>query len=204
MKGKKMAQDLQSLLDKIKQDGLDKAADREKEIIAAAEKKSAEIIASAKQEAAQILKNAEIESANLKKRAESAIQQSSRDIILTLKNEISGRLNKIFANAASQAFTPEYMAQLISELCNAFASTPDSKITVVSAVKDVNALKNALMTSLKESFKTQCEVFPDKEMSGGFKVNFSGSDVFYDFSDDAVCSLISEYAGPIVGDLLKK
>ena len=199
-----MAQDLQSLLDKIKQDGLDKAADCEKEIIAAAEKKSAEIIASAKQEAAQILKNAEIESANLKKRAESAIQQSSRDIILTLKNEISGRLNKIFANAASQAFTPEYMAQLISELCSAFASAPDSKITVVSAVKDVDALKNALMTSLKESFKTQCEVFPDKEMSGGFKVNFSGSDVFYDFSDDAVCSLISEYAGPIVGDLLKK
>lgn len=199
-----MAQDLQSLLDKIKQEGLDKAAVQEKEIIAAAEKKSAEIVALAKQEAAQILKNAEIESANLKKRAESAIQQSSRDIILTLKNEIQGRLSKIFADSTAQAFSPEYMAQIIAELCASFARDPKAKLTVVSAVKDVDALKNALMNALNDSFKNNCEVFPDKELAGGFKINFSDSDVFYDFSDDAVCSLLAEYAGPIVGDLLKK
>lgn len=204
MKGMKMAQDLQSLLDKIKQDGIDKAAVQEKEIISNAEKKSAEIIALAKQEAAQILKNAELESANLKKRAESAIQQSSRDIILTLKNEIQGRLNKIFANTTAQAFSPEYMAQIIAELCKSFAAAPEAKLTVVSAVKDVDALKAALMNALSDSFKNNCEVFPDKELSGGFKVNFSGSDIFYDFSDDAVCALLSEYAGPIVGELLKK
>ena len=199
-----MTQDLQSLLDKIKQEGLEKAAVKEKEIIANAEKKSAEIIALAKQEAAQILKNAEIESTNLKKRAESAIQQSSRDIILTLKNEIQSRLNKKFADSTAQAFSPEYMAEIISALCAAFARNPQAKLTVVSAVKDVDALKNALMNALNDSFKKNCEVFPDKELTGGFKVNFSGSDVFYDFSDDAVCSLLAEYAGPVVGELLKK
>lgn len=199
-----MAQDLQSLLDKIKQEGLDKAAVQEKEIIANAEKKSAEIIALAKQEAAQILKNAELESANLKKRAESAIQQSSRDIILTLKNEIQCRLSKIFADSTTQAFSPDYMAKIIAELCSAFAKSPETKLTVTTAVKDVDALRTALMNALKDSFKNSCEVFPDKELTGGFKVNFSGSDVFYDFSDDAVCSLLAEYAGPVVGDLLKK
>lgn len=204
MKGIKMAQDLQSLLDKIRQEGLDKAAMQEQEIILNAGKKSAEIIAQAKQEAAQIIKNAENESENLKKRAESAIQQASRDIILTLKNEIQGRLDKIFANSSAQAFSPEYMAQLISELCKAFAVNPESSITVVSALKDVDALKSALLNALADSFKNNCEVFPDKELSGGFKVNFSGSDVFYDFSDDAVCSLLAEYAGPVVGELLKK
>lgn len=199
-----MAQDLQSLLDKIKQEGLDKAAVQEKEIISAAEKKSAEIIALAKQEAAQILKNAEIESSNLKKRAESAIQQASRDVILTLKNEIQSRLNKIFADSTAEAFSADYMAELISELCEAFVKNPESEITVVSAVKDVDKLKNALFNALKDSFVKKFEVFPDKEIAGGFKVNFSGSEVFYDFSDDAVCSLLSEYAGPVVGELLKK
>ena len=199
-----MAQDLQSLLDKIKQEGLDKAAVQQKEIIANAEKKSAEIIALAKQEAAQILKNAELESANLKKRAESAIQQSSRDIILTLKNEIQSRLNKIFADSTAQAFSPDYMAKIIAELCTSFANAPQTKLTVTAAVKDVDALRNALMNALNDSFKNNCEVFPDKELAGGFKVNFSGSDVFYDFSDDAVCSLLAEYAGPVVGELLKK
>ena len=204
MKGTKMSQDLQSLLDKIKQDGIEKAAAQEKEIISNAEKKSAEIIAQAKQEAAQILKNAEIESENLRKRAESAVQQASRDIILTLKNEIQGRLNKIFANTTAQAFSAEYMASIIADLCKTFAADSETKLTVVSAVKDVDALKNALMNALADSFKNNCEVFPDKELSGGFKVNFSGNDVFYDFSDDAVCSLLAQYAGPVVGDLLKK
>ena len=199
-----MAQDLQSLLDKIKQDGLDKAAVQEKEIIAAAEKKSAEIIALARQEAAQIVKNAEIESANLKKRAESAIQQSSRDIILTLKNEIQSRLNKIFADSTAEAFSAEYMAKIIAGLCETFAGAPDAKLTVVSAVKDVDALKKALFNALKDSFKNNYEVFPDKELAGGFKVNFSGSEVYYDFSDEAVCALLAEYAGPVVGELLKK
>lgn len=199
-----MAQDLQSLLDKIKQEGLEKAAVQEKEIISNAEKKSAEIIALAKQEAAQIIKNAETESANLKKRAESAIQQSSRDIILTLKNEIQKRMNKIFADSTAQAFSPEYMAKIIADLCESFARDPKAKLTVVAAVKDVDALKNALMNALKDSFVNNCEVFPDKELAGGFKINFSDSDIFYDFSDDAVYSLLAEYAGPIVGDLLKK
>lgn len=199
-----MAQQLQGLLDKINQDGIAKAQEQSRQIIENAEKKANEIIAQAKQEAAQIVKNANVEGGNLTKRAESAINQSSRDIMLNLKSELEKRLNNVLANQTSQAMTPVLMTTIIKDLAEAFIKNPDEKITVLVAVKDVNSLTESLRASLKESFKNSVELFSDKDINGGFKVNFSNNDVFYDFSNDAIIELVSAYVTPKIAELLKK
>ncbi|MBQ9789751.1 MAG: hypothetical protein IJW31_09175 [Lentisphaeria bacterium] len=198
-----MSQQLQGLLDKINQDGIAKAQEQSRTIIADANRKANEIIEQAKQEAAQMVKNASIEADNLTKRAESAISQASRDIILKLKSEIENRLNKVLSSKTEEVMTADFMAGIIKDLVAAFIQDKDTDITVLTAVKDVEALNNAVQAALRDSFKGKAEVFADREISGGFKVNISGDDLYYDFSNEAIVELLASYVTPRVAELLK-
>lgn len=199
-----MSQQLQGLLDKINQDGIAKAQEQSREIIADANRKANEMIEQAKKEADQIVKNAQKEADNLTKRAESAVSQASRDIILKLKAEIENRLNNVLTVKTEEVMTAEFMANIIRELVAAFIKDSNSDVTVLTAVKDVDALTAALQNSLRDSFQTKVEVFADREISGGFKVNISGGDLYYDFSNEAIVELLSSFVTPRVAELLKK
>lgn len=198
-----MSQQLQGLLDKINQDGIAKAQEQSREIISEANRKANEIIEQAKKEAAQIVKNANTEADNLTKRAESAISQASRDIILKLKAEIENRLNNVLNIQTEQLMTAEFMAGIIKDLVAAFIKDSNDELTVLTAVKDVDALTAALQASLRDSFEGNAEVFADREISGGFKVNISGGDLYYDFSNEAIVELLASYVTPRVAGLLK-
>ena len=150
-----MAEELQSLLDKINEEGVRKAEAQRSEIIAAAEAEAKAIRAKAAEEAGAIVKEAKEEAAGLQARAESAVRQAARDILLELQSELQRRITRAVSGASEQALTPELMAGLIRDLAVKFAAAPDAQLTVLAAAKDVPALETALRASLAASFRTQ-------------------------------------------------
>ncbi|MBO7327319.1 MAG: hypothetical protein J6W00_00935 [Lentisphaeria bacterium] len=194
-----MAEELQSLLEKINQDGIMKAEAEKAKIIADAEKSAAEIIAEAKKSAAGIIAEAEKESAVISEKTVSALEQSRRNIILQIRQELASRLHAAVGESAAAALSPEFMAQLIRELAVAFAAKPDSLITIRTAVKDADALDSALKAALADSFVKAPGVFPGKEIAAGMEISFDGGKCFYDFTLDAVSDLLDAY----IGDKLK-
>ena len=119
-----MAEELQSLLNRINEEGLKKAESERAEIIAAAEKKAKQIVSAANEEAAAIRANAQSDAEALRKRAEAAVKQASRDVLLELKNELERRLVAAVGGAAAAAFSPELMASIIKELATKFIADP--------------------------------------------------------------------------------
>ncbi len=190
-----MAEELQSLLEKINQDGIMKAEAEKAKIIADAEKSAAEIIAEAEKSAAEIIAEAKKESSAISSRTLSTLEQSRRDIILQIRQELAARLHNAVGESAAAALSPEFMAQLIKELALAFAAKPDSVITVRTAVKDADALDAALKAALADSFAKSPKVFPGKEIASGMEISFDGGKCFYDFTLDAVSDLLDAYIG---------
>jgi len=197
-----MAEELQSLLNKINEEGLAKAARERDEVLDAANAKAREILRTANAEAEATRKNAENDAASLQKRAESAIQQAARDAALALRSELQERLNQVFA-AAAEAMTPEQMASVLAELAKSMAANPETQMTVLTSVKDAEALQGALFAALKETFRTKPQIFADKEIRSGFSVNLSGSDIYYDFTDAAIAELLADFVGPKLAAILK-
>ena len=198
-----MAEELQSLLDRINQDGVMKAEAKKNEIIADAEKKAAEIINNAKKEAAEIIANAEKEAVSVSKRAAGALEQSRRDILLQLRKELAGRLHEAIQDAGAAALAPEFMAELVRELALAFSAKPDSVITVRTSVKNAAALDQALREALADSFTREPKVLAGKEVANGVEVSFDGGKCFYDFTLDAVSDLLDEYIGDKLSAVFK-
>lgn len=200
-----MAEDLQSLLAKIQEQGLDKANAERAAIIKKAEQEAAEITAKAKAAADAMRRSAEDECASLTKRAESAVRQAARDIVLKLNAELKERLNAIIQDNTDRAMTPELMGRIINEMSAAYIKDgkQDVSLEILVSPKSLDEMTAALKGSLKESFAKQPTLFADMELGGGLKVSVSGNDVFYDFSDEAITDIVAAYVGPRLASIIK-
>ena len=198
-----MSEELQSLLDKINADGIQKAEAEAAKIIADAKCEAEKIIADAKRESEAVCAGAASDAEALKARAVSAANQAARDIILQLRADLVTRLNAAVAASASSALSPEFMAQLIKALAEKFAASPDAGLTVRCAVKDTAALDAALKGALADSIKTDPVMIASPEISAGIQVEFNNSDCCFDFSEAAVSDLLAAYAGEQLAAVFK-
>jgi len=90
-----MTERIQELIDKIKNEGIQAAETKAQDIEAQAHKRAEGIIAQAQKEAARIVSEAKIESQKTKDVVEAALKQSSRDMLLRLRKEITKILESI-------------------------------------------------------------------------------------------------------------
>ena len=198
-----MAEELQSLLEKIQNDGIKKAEAERDAILDRARNEAAAIIRAAEEEAARLKKAAETDAASTTARAESSIRQAARDIALKLKVELEERLTKAISASAKSAMTPEFMASLISDMAKDFAKNPDAEITILTSGRDAEALSALVRDTLGASFKNAPQVFADSSVKGGMQIDFNGENVFFDFSAEAITELIGRYTGERLARILE-
>ena len=146
-----MADELQSLLEKINAEGVKKAEAERQSIVSAAKREAEKIVTAAQNEADRIVDAARIESEALRERAESAVRQAARDTILKLKSELESRLAAAVAGATAQALDATLMAEIVRMLAARFIADPDGEVTVRCAVKDRDALDAALKNALPKA-----------------------------------------------------
>ena len=191
-----MSEELQSLLEKINSDGVMKANAERDAIISKARAEADAIIAAAQKEAESTRKQAATDAETLQKRAESAITQAARDVVLKLRAELESRISAAVAGAAEETMTPAFMAELVKSIGANFLADPNANVTVIASVKDAAALDAALKGVLVSSLKKQPRVLAEPTIRGGMEVNFNGSELFFDFSTEALTGLLAEYTAP--------
>ena len=190
-----MADELQSLLEKINAEGVKKAEAERDRIVSAAETEAAGIVSAAKAEAEKIVSAAKTESEALRMRAESAVRQAARDAVLKLKAELEARLAAAVSGAAAQALDPALMAEVVKLLAAKFVADPDGEVTVRCSVKDRDALDAALKNALADSLVKTPKVLADHAMAGGLELGVDNGRLYFDFSLEAVNEVIGAYAG---------
>lgn len=199
----KMAEELQSLLEKIQNDGIKKAEAERDAIIAQAQAEAAKIIKDAEEKAKALRDAAQADAASSVQRAENSIRQAARDIVLKLKAELENRLHLAISASSKSAMTPEFMAELIRDLAKEFAADPEAKITILSSARDAETLSSAVKDTLGCSYKNAPQVFADSAVKGGMQISFNDDEVFFDFSVEAITGLVGGYAGEKLARILE-
>lgn len=200
-----MAEELQGLLNRIHEEGVKKADSEKEKIISEAKAKAQKIVEDAKKEAESLRKKAEEDASGSEARAKSAIQQAARDIILSLKEDLLERLNKVTKEAAGDAMTPDVMGGIILEMVKAGqakGSSEEPALDVLVNPKDLEKMESLLKGSLLKDLKETPEISAGKDFSAGLKIGFKGNDVFFDFSDETLAELICQFIGPKLAEML--
>ena len=119
-----MAENLQGLLDRIHRDGIARAESERDDILEQAKKEAARIVSEAEAEAASIRSGAKTDADREIKRAESSIRQAARDVVLSLREELDGRISRLVRSAAGEALTPEVVAEVLRALAKSCSEDP--------------------------------------------------------------------------------
>ena len=199
-----MAEDLQDLLKRINDEGVEKAEAEKDRILSEARENARQIVAKARKEAEGIVARASEEAALEKKRAGESVRQASRDVILALEGELQKRLRRLCRAAVGESMTADTMGRIVLEMSKKFAAGgKDAQgLQVLLGQKDLDAAGDKLMASLKKSLGKEPELMKSPNISAGLKVGAKGGDLFFDFSDDALSEILCSYLGPRLASIL--
>ncbi|MEA2078107.1 MAG: hypothetical protein U9O95_08835 [Candidatus Marinimicrobia bacterium] len=192
---------LDSLIEKIKADGVDAANKQAEKIAAAAKKEADDIVKKAKDKADQYQKNAESEAVNYRKNAEIAIQQAARDTVLVLKEKITAILEQALLTDIDKTMDKDFLKDLIVKVAEVWAKDGDVEVLVNGV--DVNALTAQLKSALAANVKNTVEVKLDKKITHGFRIGKKGDNLFYDFTDESILEALRVFLNPKLAEILK-
>ena len=201
-----MSEELQSLLEKIKEDGVKQAESEKDKIISSAKSEAEKIIADAKKKADEIVKKSEQDAARNEERAANTIRQAARDIIIALNAELQERLKAVVRECVGKAMTPELMGKLILEMQKHYmekAGDKEPSLDLLLHEKDLAEIEKLVKGSLAADLKNKPEISIGHDFAAGLKIGFKGDDLFFDFSDDALAEIICGYVGPRLAAIIQ-
>jgi len=193
---------LESLIEKIKKDGVTEAKAQAEQIIQEAKKQAGQIINEAKAQAEQIISAAKVEAGKFKDNAQAAIRQAARDTILTVKEEIIKTFDKIIKDEVTRSLNPELTAQLITKIVDKWSPDENDQIEVLAADDDVDKLKDLFIEKVREKAKDKLVISTGSNINKGFRIGIKGEDVYYDFSEEAVIEVFKELINPKIKNIL--
>ena len=176
-----MSEDLQSLLDKINRDGVEKAKAEAQSILAQAKEEAAKIVREAKEEAEKAKEQAAKSAEESVRRSNETIGQAARDTIKVVEGAVTNLLTGILANNVDKALGDEKtLAAIVQGAVKEFSTSGD--LTVATSAGLVSALKAALASSAAKGV----EVVLDPAIGSGFSVRLDGGRVEHSFTGAAV------------------
>lgn len=190
-----MSEDLQSLLEKINRDGVEKAEAEAGKIIDAANRRAAEIVSAARDEAAGAKADAERESALYAERAAETIRQAARDTVISVQDAVTALLENLLAKNVDAALADEKnAAALVMEAIKELTG----EIEISASAKLAAALKAQLAA------RGSITVSTDDAPGAGFTVKLDGGRVEHDFSPAVIAGELAKRLRPDLANLVRQ
>ncbi len=197
-----MEMDLKSIIDKIKTEGVSEAEQKAADITAQAENKADSIIKEADQKKEKILKKAEQDAGNLKKNAEEAVKQASRDVLLSLREQIIGLFDRVVKQEVAREMPPAALKEMIIAVSEKFKKEGLLDIEILLSEKDKKDLENTLLSALKKEMKKGVTIKTSPSIEHGFLIGEKGKSSYYDFTDDAIAEAFTAHLNPKIVEIL--
>ncbi len=200
-----MSENLKGLLEKINQEGVKLAEENRKAIEDKARKDARKILEDAKKLADEIVQKAKVEAEKTKVNTNLSVKQASRDLLLSLKEDIRKILNKIIAGEINKALSNEEIAGILAGLIDKYVDKngQTSDIKVLVKKEDLEKVKDAFMSKLKDKVKAGVEFRPSANINAGFSISFDKGKSYFDFSDEGLLETLCVYLNPELAKLIK-
>jgi len=190
-----MAEDLQSLLEKINREGVEKAEAKAAGIIAEAEAKAAEIVRAAEEKAAKAKAGAEEAARVYESGAKERVRQAARDVVLEVRASIEALLAKVLLEDVEKSLSePAAVASLAAKAVEETAGGAE-----ISAPGKIAAALKAQLAS-----RPEISILADDSISAGFTVKTDGGRVEHDFTAKTIAEEMAKRLRPDLAALLGK
>ncbi|MFC1480004.1 V-type ATP synthase subunit E [Candidatus Omnitrophota bacterium] len=197
-----MEMDLKNIIEKIKEEGVSEADQKAAEIVEGAQKKAQDIIQAAKKEQEEIIKKAAQEAEKLTNNGEEALKQASRDVLLSLRENIVALFDRLTKENIAEELSPDVLKEMIIRLVESVTKQKQFDIEVLLSKKDKDALEGGLFAALKKEAKKGVTFKAAPGIEHGFRIGEKGGTSYYDFTDEAIMEAFKRYLNPKIAEVL--
>jgi len=191
-----MSEDLQSLLEKINREGVEKAQKEAAAIVEKAKADAAKLVAEAKAEAARAKEDAERSARESAARSAETIRQAARDTVLQVEDAVTKLLENLLAKSVDAALAdPAKVSKIAADVVGEFVSKGD--VTVSAAAELAASLKASLAA------KREVQVVTDETIGKGFSVKLDGGRVEHAFTGAVVADELARRLRPELAALVR-
>ncbi|MCL2719848.1 MAG: V-type ATP synthase subunit E [Treponema sp.] len=195
---------VQELIDKIKKDGVKAATDEANRIKSEAGIEAARLIDAAKKEAEDIIMRGKQDAERSEKAGTAALEQASRNLILAFKDEINSLLDRIVTDKVNSNYSDDVLKNTLPDLLKTWAEKGGDNLSVILPENKLNELQGFFNEKLAKELAKGVELKSNRKLSTGFRISNKEGSVYYDFSSEAVASLLSSYLNPKLAEILKE
>ena len=189
-----MSEELQSLIEKINRDGVEKANAEKERILEEAREQAAAIVKAAKDEAAKAAKAAKEEAELSAERAKETLRQAARDAVISVEGAVTHLLEKLLAENVDAALAdPTTAAAIVGDAVKALAGAGE----ITAGPKIASALKAQLAA------KRDFTVVMDETLGTGFTIKLEGGRVEHDFTGATVSAELAKRLRPDLAALMQ-
>ena len=186
-------EDLQSLLEKINRDGVERAEAEAKRIVDEAQAKAAAIVKEAQAAADKAKADADQAAADYAKRAAESVGQAARDVVIGVKDALTALLENLLAKDVDKALADEATAAQI----------------VTAAIKDLTGPGEITCgAKLAAALKSQAAglksftLTTDDSLGAGFTVKLDGGRVEHAFTVEVIAAELAKRLRPDLAKLI--
>ena len=187
-------EDLQSILEKINREGVEKAEAEAARIVSAAKEKAAAIVREANEAAAKVKADAESAAKASAERGEATLRQSARDIVISVEGAVTDLLTNILTRNVDAALSDGATAASV-------AAAAIKDLTGPGEIAAGPKLAAALQAQLAAS--GGFTVVTDESAGSGFSVRLDGGRVEHSFKGDVIAAELAKRLRPELAKLLK-
>ena len=200
-----MAEQLQELLERIQQDGIEKADAEAKRIIAEANTKAATIVSEAEAKAKASLEQAEQDGTAFAERGRVSLEQAARDVVISVGESITKALEQVVGIHVRQTLDSDELAGLIAQVIESYAKSGSGakRIDVLLAEDQQQKIREHLISRFADALKEGVTITGDESVVSGFRVSLAGDNVEHDFSDSAITEALCELLRPRIAQIVR-
>lgn len=201
-----MTQQVQELIEKIKQEGIEAAEKTAREIENEARSRAKAVVAQAEKQARQKIAAAEGEVKKLQESAHAALLQASRDTLISVRKKIESLLGSVVREQVSGAMTPEVLARVMEAAVKAAVggASENADITATVSRDDLEKLEKGALAGLQKAVASGVRLQGSDDIGRGFLISFDGGKSSFDFSDQSLAEYLGAFLNVRVAGIIKE
>ncbi len=190
-------ENLAGLIQKIRQEGVERARQEADALIAAAKQQAAEIVQAAEQRAAQLTGEADERLHQEATALRQAQQRAARDWLLAVRAELNGLLQRLIERECRAALAGPALAELIRRVAVEWMRHNGGKdLALLLSEQDAQALGDSFLARLQAELDAGVSMQPHPDLHTGFQIGGRGESMRLDFTDAALAESLAAYLNP--------
>ncbi len=199
-----MTEELQTLLDKIQKDGVDKAENDASKIISEANANAKQIVGDAEKKAQTKMEDAERDAVAFEDRAKKSLKQTARDVVISVEESIHTTLKSFVQKETSSELSPDTLKKLLTTVVEAYCKdNAGSPIEVLVNPDQQAEIAKFFTEKFAKEMKDGLEIKSDSTVISGFKVSIVNDKVQHDFSGEAITDALCQLLRPHLAEIMR-